>query len=172
MNPQPLLAGWTPLLGAGKVLPKQEHCQNRYCWSKRGRHVLHWEYFIFKIGPKCPTCEHNLWMKLDPGWDGGNSKCFSLHLLVLAHCHYRLGRHSLRAKRGSGVSWQPRRVWHGTDIRKNIRQERHLVPWLFPHNSKLFSLHLKMSKKIGSSIGCGDLEKNYFLFWALIYHHG
>ena len=41
--------------------------------------------------------------------------------MLLAHHHYWLGRHSLRAKRGSGSTWQPRRVWVGIDIDKIIR---------------------------------------------------
>ena len=40
--------------------------------------------------------------------------------LALVHYHNRLGRHSLRAKHGSGTTWQPHMVWHDTNTGNDL----------------------------------------------------
>ena len=52
--------------------------------------------------------------------------------------HYRPERHSLRAKRGSGGFWQPRRVWLGSHHSKildwRFLVEDIVIPGLISHN--------------------------------------
>ena len=76
---------------------------------------------------------------------------------ALAQNHYRPERRSLRAKRGSGSSWQPRRVWLGSHNRKS----RHFKATFFA--SFLAASQLAFLTATGAYFVTGGPERNLYL---------
>ena len=92
--------------------------------------------FLFKNGVKAPNMRIMI-----QGWDGGKilgKKIRKSSFLEAGKNHYRPERHSLRAQRGSGGFWQPRRVWLGSHHSKildwRFLVEDIVIPGLISHN--------------------------------------